>query len=102
MSFLLFPQEGMTALSWAFEVGHVNIVRMLQAAGVQHEGYGKKQASVIIGTVSSREKLRCMAAENGFIQVENCLAVVRYLHKLFQPSYTVFTQITPLLLPKAS
>ena len=42
MSFLLFPQEGMTALNWASEVGHVNVVRMLQAAGVQQEGYGKK------------------------------------------------------------
>lgn len=40
MSFLL--QEGMTALDWASEVGHVNVVWMLQAAGARHKGYGKK------------------------------------------------------------
>ena len=44
-----------------------------------------------------------MAAENGFKQVENHLVSGSqgYLDKLFQPSYTVFTQIKPLLLPKA-
>ena len=41
MSFL-FLQEGMTALNWASEMGHVNVVRMLQAAGARHQGCGKK------------------------------------------------------------
>ena len=31
--------------------------------------------------------------------VENLLSVVRYLDKLFQPNYTLFTHITQLLLP---
>ena len=43
MSFLLLLlQEGMTALSWASEAGHVNTVRMLEARGAQRKGYGKK------------------------------------------------------------
>ena len=32
----------MTALNWASEMGHVSVVRMLQAAGARHEGCGKK------------------------------------------------------------
>ena len=42
LSFLLLLQEGMTALHWASEVGHINVVRMLQAAGAQQKGHGKK------------------------------------------------------------
>ena len=41
MSFLLI-QEGMTALNWATEVGHVNVVKMLEAAGALRKEYGKK------------------------------------------------------------
>ena len=42
MSFLFLLQEGMTALNWASEASHVDIVRMLEAAGAQRKGYGKK------------------------------------------------------------
>ena len=42
MSFLFLLQEGMTALKWASEAGHVDIVRMLEAAGAQRKGHGKK------------------------------------------------------------
>jgi len=43
-----------------------------------------------------------MAAENGFKQVENCYVSSGQVLKLFQPSYTLFIQIRPLLLPTAS
>ena len=51
----------------------------------------------------SASKLRCKAADNGFKQVQFAyLAVISYLDKLFQPSYTLSTQISPLALPRAS
>ena len=50
MSFLL--QDGMTALIWASEMGHVNVVRMLQAAGARHQGHGKK-----LGVANSSAKV---------------------------------------------
>jgi len=55
-----------------------------------------------IGTVSNCGKLRCKAADNGFKLVQIAyLAVISYLDKLVQPSYTLSTQISPLALPRA-
>jgi len=40
---------------------------------------------------------------NGFKQVQIAyLAVISYLDKLVQPSYTLSTQISPLAMPRAS
>ena len=47
-------------------------------------------------------KLRCKAADNGFKQVQIAyLALISYLDKLVQPSYTLSMQISPLGLPRA-
>ena len=46
-------------------------------------------------------KLRCKAADNGFKQVQIAyLALISYLDKLVQPSYTLSMQISPLALPR--
>ena len=48
-------------------------------------------------------KLRCKAADDGLKQVQFAyLAVISYLDKLVQPTYTLSMQITPLALPRAS
>ena len=47
-------------------------------------------------------QLRCKAADNGFKQVQIAyLALISYLDKLVQPSYTLSMQISPLGLPRA-
>ena len=50
-----------------------------------------------------RGKLLCKATANGFKKVQIAyLAVISYLDKLVQPSYTLSMQIRPLALPRAS
>ena len=47
-------------------------------------------------------QLRCKAADNGFKQVQIAyLALISYLDKQVQPSYTLSMQISPLGLPRA-
>ena len=47
-------------------------------------------------------QLRCKAADDGFKQVQIAyLALISYLDKLVQPSYTLSMQISPLGLPRA-
>ena len=56
-----------------------------------------------IGTILNYGKLRCKAADNSFKLVQiTYLAVISYLDKLVQPSYTLSARISPLALPRAS
>ena len=50
----------MTAVIWASETGHDNVVKMLQAAGARYKGHGKKVGAKVMLIQVPELILKCL------------------------------------------